>query len=192
MKTKFVWSLVAVVIMSLVGCGGGGGNHSKPKVIVEAPTPLQVKCADLYQLETERQCPTKQAVWTTQIIQSALAAIEVNVGLIERWVDSTTLGAPIVQVDVVNTDSVSQDTWIEVVMDGDCGGGAETPRDQYGLMIMFSKQKRTVAANSTYTFSGSNMCSALELGEHTITARVYDPTGTTVIDFAVMRFTLVE
>lgn len=179
--------LVLLFVALLIACGGGGGK--KQTQVIEPLTPVSIKCADVYQAESHCEAGRPLAL---SLVSSAHAAIEVDAGIIQRWVEDGVLGAPVIRVDMANGEATPQDAWLEIVMTGDCGAGAETPRDENGIMIVFPKHKWSVPANGIATFQGSNMCSVLELGDHQITAKVFDSTGANIVDWAIINFTLVE
>lgn len=167
-----------LALLSLAACGGGSGD---PTTIVDTSRAMNVKCADVHNSDTTSRCEqAASASITDWIIGRAHAAMEVDVGAVLR-------GGPLVtsRVDIDNPFGTERTVFVEMRFDANCAG-------QPGDWVVLTKQPVDVEPNSVLPHAVGGMCGDMPLGPRTMTTTVWDSDGTTVIDFAVVRFTLVD
>lgn len=158
----------------LAACGGGRSTST----IVDTTSGVHIKCADIYESGSS-DCDTSASAGSW-FLGAAHAALEVNAGTISR------AGGALVtsRTDVDNPLAEAKTVWIEMKFDANCAG-------QPGEWVILLKQSIDIPANDIITNAVGGMCGDMPLGERTLTTTVWNDQDE-VIDFSVVRFTLIE
>lgn len=177
---------LVILSMLLVSCGGGGGGDV---AVVDTSQGVHINCADVHNGSKSRCDPTVNLL--DYFIGTAYAAIDLNAGALSKGCDDAcltgTLNLATVRVDVTNPLTEARTIWWEARFSDsfDCKSGVIP-------WVIAPKQSIKILPGRTVNLNVSGMCSPAPLGPHTITATVWDTDGVTVLDFAIVRFTLIE
>ncbi len=178
MKSVTIAALSLIVaLFALAGCALLGLDSNDP-----TPTPppvvgqARIECLDVRNAGGTRHCPVTSAGFG--LISAAHAEQLVDAGTVTR--------AQLIEVSqlVSNLTPSPFQGYVEARFDAGCNGATSWE--------ILPKQAVTVAAGDQLSLSVSGACSDMPLGPRRLTATAYAADGVTVVDTAVVTFTLVD
>lgn len=169
---KSPWMSMLVLAVVVTGCAlfSGGGDPPPPQASA------RIACLDVHNPGTAARCPTKSA--GLQIFSAAHAAQVVEIGTVTR--------AQLIEVtqNLENLTPSPFDGFVEARFDAGCNGAAE--------WIVLPRQTVTVPPGEQLQLSVAGACGDMPTGARELIATAFGPDGTTVVDTATVRFTLIE
>lgn len=173
-------SALVVASLALAACGGGGGSGDT-HVALDASAGVHIECADVYNGATSPRCDPQPVALLDLLIPAAHAVTVTQGGTVSR----SALEEVGISMDVANPLEVARDVLIELKFDKSCIFNEPGPQ-------ILAYDAVQVAAGQTYAVRQTRMCASLELGARTLTGTVYDADGVTVLDVAIVEFTVIE
>jgi len=173
---KYIASILMFIVLLLAGCGGGGGGNSQPTPL---PGKVSISCTSLYNSGGSDSCTQKTAsTWSFWPTAQAAVTI-VNAGAISRsqMIEAT--------ITANNATANAWQGYFSMSFDAGCNGATTWE-------IAPQQPTPTVSAGANWTTTIGGQCSDMPLGQHTLTATLYDTDPAVVLDVVQVQFDLVN
>ena len=159
--------LALLLSLALISCGGGSNSNQKD---------VEISCADVYNTGDNSTCKSQVASFALSGLVVG-ATTNIDAGNISR---GTLINATLQAVNPLNSDVM---IYAELVFNAGCAGSL--------TWEIMSKQLFTIKAGQTFNLTVGGECGDMPLGQHILTAKVWESDGITEIGTVNVSFNLV-